>query len=81
MQFHVHARAIAALVNKAGAAAILAEAAKIPGPRGRKPPRPQVLSMWKRRGIPWNMREMFARLAAKHGVRLPRGFKNADNVY
>ena len=80
MQRHPHAPAIAALVEKMGAEAILAAAAKVPSAR-RKPPCKQVLSMWKRRGVPWVLREMFAKLAAKHRVRLPRGFHNADNVY
>lgn len=80
MQKHPHAAVITSLVKKLGATAILAEAAKVPSHR-RGPPVEHVLSMWKRRGVPWNMRETIARLAAKHRVRLPRGFKNADNVY
>jgi len=80
MKKHAHAAVITALVDKMGATAILAEAAKVPSPR-RGPPVEHVLSMWKRRGVPWNMRETIARLAAKHRIRLPKGFKNAANVY
>lgn len=79
MQKHAHAAVITALVKKLGAAAILAEAAKVPRPR-RGPPVENVLSMWKRRGVPWNMRATIARLATKNRVRLPRGFLNAKTI-
>lgn len=74
---HPHAPVVAGLVKKIGTERLLDIIGR--AMRGR-PPRKQVLSMWKRRGIPWRLRGTMAELARSKGIRLPRGFHNEPAV-
>lgn len=74
-KLHPHAPVIAGLVKKLGTLKLLEAIGRA---MRRQPPRKQVLSMWKRRGIPWRLRSMMADLARAKGIRIPRRFHDAN---